>query len=223
MLGVMLTSLSACEGIFHGVYDEPSVNELNEFGFIEINDEQHSGTIYIDATDYTKWIYIDLHAQAIDSTRIENENGVETPLAPATTLPKDWDFAVHRYDSKTNGGKVLETNSTGFDVLIASGNIPQGNYVADIETTDKVTIDMSGMMEGNIVYAKSDYNAELSKWLNVDKSSMPPVYTLSNKVYILKLKDGTHAAIRLSDFKNASMVKGFMKIEYIYPFDAVIK
>lgn len=52
---------------------------------------------------------------------------------------------------------------------------------------------------------------------------MPPVYTLSNKVYILKLKDGTHAAIRLSDFKNALMVKEFMKIEYIYPFDAVIK
>lgn len=223
MLGVMLTSLSACNGMFDGAYDEPSVSEPNEFGFIEINDEQHSGTIYIDATGYKKWIYIDLHAQTIDSTRIENEAGVETPLPPATVLPQDWDFAVHRYDTKTNGGKVLETGSTGFDVLIEAGSIPQGIYVGDTETTDKITIDMSGMMEGNIKYAKSDYNTELSKWLNVDTSVMPPIYTPSNKVYVLKLKDGTHALIRLADFKNTAAIKGYMKIEYVYPFDVVIK
>ena len=61
----------------------------------------------------------------------------------------------------------------------------------DVWTTAKVAIDMSGMMDGNIVYMESYYNEELSKWLNVDKSNMPPTYTLSNKVYMVKLKDGT--------------------------------
>ena len=76
---------------------------------------------------------------------------------------------------------------------------------------------MSGMMDGNIVYMESYYNEELSKWLNVDKSNMPPTYTLSNKVYMVKLKDGTYAAVRLTNYMNASGVKGFMTIDYIYP------
>ncbi len=77
-----------------------------------------------------------------------------------------------------------------------------------------------GILEG--IYdspAASYYNEELSKWLNVDKSNMPPTYTLSNKVYMVKLKDGTYAAVRLTNYMNASGVKGFMTIDYIYPFE----
>ena len=66
--------------------------------------------------------------------------------------------------------------------------MPEGAYVEDVWTTAKIAIDMSGMMDGNIVYMESYYNEELSKWLNVDKSNMPPTYTLSNKVYMVKLK-----------------------------------
>ena len=43
--------------------------------------------------------------------------------------------------------------------------------------------------------------------------------TLSNKVYMVKLKDGTYAAVRLTNYMNASGVKGFMTIDYIYPFE----
>ena len=84
---------------------------------------------------------------------------------------------------------------------------PKGAYVEDVWTTAKIAIDMSGMMDGNIVYMESYYNEELSKWLNVDKSNMPPTYTLSNKVYMVKLKDGTYAAVRLTNYMNASGVK----------------
>ena len=48
---------------------------------------------------------------------------------------------------------------------------------------------------------------------------MPPTYTLSNKVYLVKLKVGTDAAVRLTNYMNASSVKGFMTIDYIYPFE----
>ena len=91
------------------------------------------------------------------------------------------------------------------------------DFIADEWTTNKITIDMSQMMEGIIKYAEDFYNPCLSKWLNVDTSSMPPVYTLSEKVYILKLQDGTFAALKLSDFMNTSGIKGFMTIDYLYP------
>ena len=78
---------------------------------------------------------------------------------------------------------------------------------------------MSGMMEGKIKYAESYYNTELSKWLFVDTSTMPPGYNPSNKVYVIKLKDNTIAAVRLRNFMNSAAAKGYMTIEYIYPFE----
>lgn len=219
MLGAMLLSLPACEGIFDDVYDIPQAEEVKDFGFIEVDNANYSGTIYVDASDYTKWIYIDLHAQTVDSTRIADESGTEIPLGESGELPQNWDFAIHRYDAKTNDGAVLESGSTGFDVLISAGRMPEGNYVADEWTTDRITIDMSGMMQGNIKYAASDYNTVLSSWLNVDTSTMPPIYSMSNKVYVLRLKDGTYAALKLVDYRDSNMNKGFMKIEYIYPFE----
>ena len=62
-------------------------------------------------------------------------------------------------------------------------------------------------------------NPELSKWLNVDTSEMPPIYTPSNKVYLLKMKDGTMAAIRLVSYMNAAGTKGYMTFDYLYPYE----
>ena len=75
------------------------------------------------------------------------------------------------------------------------------------------------MMDGYLSYAESFYNAELSTWLDVDKSTMPPIYTLSGKIYIIALSDGNNIAVKLSDYMNADGVKGYMTIEYIYPFE----
>ena len=82
-----------------------------------------------------------------------------------------------------------------------------------------IAVDMSGMMEGRIEYAEDYYNTELSKWLNVDKSTMPPVYSMSRKVYVMKMGDGTCAALKLSNYMNSSGVKGYMTINYIYPLE----
>lgn len=205
----ILLSFPACNGVFEDIYDTPSVVEQNEFGFVQIDKTNNSGTIYIDATSYSKWTYIDFHKLTIDSLEISN----------GMTDPGEWDIAVHRYDAKTNRATVLETGFTGLSTLRASGKIPEGTYVEDVWTDKKITIDMSGMMEGKIEYAESFYNAELSKWLFVDTSVMPPNYNPSNKAYVIKLKDNTTAAVRLSNFTDASGVKGFMTIEYIYPLE----
>ena len=210
VLGMMFLSFSACDGILEGIYDYPVADDRNEFGFIKNDPSTHSGTIYIDATDYRRWIFIDFHTQKIDSINVTNSERKE---------PEEWDVAIHRYDAKTHNGAVLETGYTGLVALQNAGVMPEGIYVEDVWTTDKIAVDMSGTMDGNIVYAESYINEELSKWLNVDKSNMPPAYIPSNKVYMVRLKDGTYAALRLTNYMNDSGVKGFMTIDYIYPFE----
>ena len=146
-------SLPSCNGIFEGIYDQPVITA--DFGFTKVEQATSSGTIYLDATSYTRWNYIDFETFTLDTTAIA-EDGSETG-----EVAEGWDFAVHRYDVKTNGGRVI-------DELLASGSLPAGTYVEDIWTEDRVTIDMSRMMDGIIIYAPSWYNPELSKWLNVD-------------------------------------------------------
>ena len=41
--------------------------------------------------------------------------------------------------------------------------MPEGAYVEDVWTTAKIAIDMSGMMDGNIVYMESYYNEDVYK------------------------------------------------------------
>lgn len=210
-VGAALLSLPSCNGLFEGIYDEPVA--ASEFGFTKVEQATFSGTIYIDATSYTKWTYIDFDTYSIDTTLIA-EDGSESG-----DVMEGWDLAVHRYDTKTNGGSVLETEYTSLDEFRVSGRIPEGEYVEDIWTEDRITIDMSQMMSGVILYAPSWYNPELSKWLNVDTSTMPPVYTMSGRVYVLKTQDGKAVALQLNNYMNDSKVKGFMTIDYIYPVE----
>ena len=198
-------SLSSCHGIFGGIYDEPVEETSDGFGFIKIIEATRTGTIYIDASDYMKWNYISLKDKKVVTALYDEQQ------------PENWDFAVHRYDAKTNSASVFETEYYDLTDISSVSKFSGADFIADEWTTKKITIDMSQMMEGIIKYAEDFYNPCLSKWLNVDTSSMPPVYTLSEKVYILKLQDGTFAALKLSNFMNTSGIKGFMTIDYLYP------
>ena len=203
-----LTLLPSCNGIFQGIYDSGEGDLVTEYGFLEYNPSEKTGTIYIDATDYTKWIYLDF------SERTAVTAGMSEEEAPA-----EWDIAVHRYDVKTNGAAALETGMTGLELFMSSGAMPEGDYVGDEWTTEQIIVDMSGMMDGNIGYSESWYNRELSKWLKVDTGTMPPVYSMSHKVYAVKLADGTHLALKFSNYMDATGVKGFMTIDYVYPVE----
>lgn len=202
---VAMLSLSACNGIFEDIYDEPLAEERNEFGFIIVDDKTNTGRIYIDATDYTEWHYIDLLNKEVITKNVDED------------APVNWDFAVHRYDAKTNGGAVMESAATDFNSIPNINTIPEENFVADEWTTNKITVDMSHMMDGIILYAKDYYNPCLSKWLHVDTSTMPPIYILSGKIYLLRLSDGSYAALRLTNFMSDAVIKGFMTIDYLYP------
>ncbi len=202
-----MLSLPACNGIFEGIYDKPSTATGSEYGFILVDEGTRTGRIYIDATDYTEWHYVDLRNKRV------------TTCAVDAAAPETWDFAVHRYDAKTNGAAVWESAVKNFASLPPAGSVPLESFVRDVWTTDRITVDMSQMMDGVILYAEDYRNPCLSRWLDVDTSTMPPVYTLSGRVYLLRLTDGSFAALRLVNFMNDAAVKGFMTIDYLYPVE----
>lgn len=195
----------ACNGIFGNIYDIPQSDDAREYGFVAFDDRTNIGRIYIDATDYKEWHYIDLHNRQVVTVPVDG---------PA---PADWDFAVHRYDTKTCDGAVAETAASDFHSLPDIASIPGDAFIADEWTAGKITLDMSQMMDGIILYAEDWYNPCLSGWLDVDTSMMPPIYTLSDKIYLLRLPDDTYAALRLTNFMNDTATKGFMTIDYSYP------
>ena len=157
-------SLSACNGLFENIYDAPTETEM------EIKENSFS---QIKTVEYTEWAYIDFSGRKVTTVKIGKEYESE--------IPDNWDIAIHRYDIKTNEGAAYQTSYTSFDALKANGKLPDDkDFVKDEWTTDKIAIDMSGMMEGNIVYTDSYYNSILSTWLNVDTSTMPPIYNVQS-------------------------------------------
>ncbi|WP_336617221.1 HmuY family protein [Bacteroides acidifaciens] len=202
MLGAAM-SLSACNGIFENIYDAPIETEM------EIKENSFS---QVKTVEYTEWAYIELSNRKVTTVPIGEEY--------ESQIPEDWDFAIHRYDIKTNGGAACQTRYTSIDDLKTSGKLPdEKDFVKDEWTTDKIAIDMSGMMDGNIVYTESYRNAVLSSWLDVNTSTMPPVYTMSNQVFLIRMKDNTYAAIRFTNYMNVRGIKGYIDFDFSYPLD----
>ncbi len=165
---------------------------------------------YVDATSYTTWIYFDLLGGGYTAL----------PYDDTDHLPSAWTFALHRYDCKTHDGGAVETPFSSLAALLSA--IENGAYrlpAADEFIGDElgeINIDMSTMMDGYIITAEAMVNKELSKWLDVDISTMPPIYTPSNKVYLLLTADGTYIAILFTGFTNPYYydAKGYISFEY---------
>ena len=208
--GALSMPLTSCDGIFEDIYDVPTESQNSNNGFIHVDVSQHKGTVYVDASSYTRWMYIDFHKRALDSVNIV-KGGEE--------FDGQWDLAVHRYDAKTHNGSVIETEFTDLEKFRESGKLPEGTFTEDVDTDSTIITDMSHMMDGQIGYAKSKVNVVLSKWLNRDMSTMPPIYTLSDKVYVVRFDDDTYAAVKLVNFMNTASVKGYLTIDYIYPVE----
>lgn len=210
VLGLLLTgavavSLLSCDSI----YDTPEP-------YVPVPTESFTYQ-YVNATAYTDWIYFNLHEK--DSVTLDYRQ---------TVVPISWDMAIHRYDVKTNGGAALETDYETLEALqeaVESGDYRQpyeSGWVSDVE--DSVTVDMSHMMEGYLVYTASTRNREIGKWLNLDLNTMPPIYTPSNKVYLVRLTDKTVAAVRFTDFMGPAAkpyysAKGYISFDYLYPIN----
>lgn len=211
--------LTACDGLFGGLYDNAQASQPDGagdgFGFVPSPDAVATGRLYLNATSYTEWTYIDLHARRVASVEVNDATmGEDGSLSGE---PADWDFALHHYDVRTHGGAGMETPCATLAELAALPSLPAGAWQEDVWTTDRVIIDLSGMLDSIVVYQPTMLNMELSRWLDLDLRTMPPVYTASGRVYLLRMQDGTVAALRFANYMNAKGIKGYLTIDYLYP------
>lgn len=97
-------SLSACNGIFENIYDAPIETEM------EIKENSFS---QVKTVEYTEWAYINLSERTVTTVKIGEEY--------ESQIPDKWDFAIHRYDIKTNEGATYKTTYTSIDEFKATG------------------------------------------------------------------------------------------------------
>ncbi|UKK50820.1 HmuY family protein [Prevotella sp. E13-17] len=177
--------------------------------------EQREGQYYIDATSYTKWVYINMHGDSLAITVAD----ISTEDHTESGAPEEWDYAHHRYDVKTNDGSVMMTDCHSIEQLEAMGLPAEATWTNDEYSEQSITVDMSHMLEGYLDYAPGFKNREAGRWLDVDTSSMPPIYTMHDNVMLFRFKDGTYAAVQLVNYMSTDryQTKGWMTVNYKYP------
>ncbi len=216
MMGMILVSFPSCTGILDNLYDKPA-----DEGFIE--DLGNHGTLEINPQDYSQWTYIDFAQKHIEVRDIKNPGASDDGKTYGE--PEIWDIALHRTDCKTNNGAILATEYTSLEELAKLDKVPAGKFIPDIpackpedvdnpEEKGRIIIDMSQMMDGIIKYAPSSKNLEIAPWIRKDTNEMPPVITLSGKVYLIHLENGHYLALQLVKY-----VSGNLTIKYHYPVD----
>ncbi len=231
--------VAGCDGIFDGIYDEPVADADLQLGF---NDSGRPGrfTILLDARDYDRWLYLDLHKRTIETMPVPTaltdewdgrstwarynvvgsrytlleEKPVDTQAEPA-----EWDLAIHHFDVRTNGGAVLRTDYASVD------DVPEPldavgvgeDFIADTWTRHQCIVDLSSMFDRNIWFQASMVNPVLTEWVKMDFSTPPPKYEASRRVYLLRMADGSVAALQLKSYMSEAGTKGFLTIDVRYP------
>ena len=245
--------LSGCEGIFNGIYDEPESETRSTI----------DGHLYIDASNWQEWHYIDLRAVAervfecadfntsslwetieiptlgISEESYERNNeraGIYTywydifgegisnreymGFLPTESQPEpeQWTFAVHRNNVRTNGCQVAETDFTSLSQIPEDSDwVSTLTFTPDEWTQTEVWTVQDRMLNGIIGNQGIYINKVLSGWLKMIIPPMPPVFEINRHVFVLKLTDGTFAALQLDDYMSSSGSKCCLSIKYKYP------
>lgn len=235
----MLMALSACNGVMDGIYDEapkPAEGEIyvdatswTEWHYIKFtvtspNDQTTTpqlSTFNIPTTPtaefdadgrgiYTYWY--DVFGEGISKRELRDKYPTE-----AQPEPENWDIAVHRNNVRTNGGAVYQTSLTDINSVGTSAMYATLPFVEDEWNETDVWAVNTQMVQGLIGNQRIKINTELSKWLTMDIPPMPPRFNYNGNVFILRLKDGTYAALRLKNYKTPSNLNCGLTIEYKYP------
>ena len=226
--------LSSCDGILDGIYDEAPQDTAFEEGF---HGESTSFTLRLDATSYDNWIYISLADRSIERMPIpsaltgkwdgrsalvyqlvQGEKYTELDYIPTDTQaePARWDFAIHHFDVKTNGAEVAETPWTDLS-SIDKASLASLDFKADEWSDHQVITDLREMMGFKIGYQNSKVNPILTRWVTMDFSTPPPVYSATGRVYIMRLPFGQLAALKMRSYMSEMGTKGFLTIDITYP------
>lgn len=232
MLGLSVLTFPACTGLFD-VYDDLDNVQAPANGYPQLQ---------IDATTYDDWTYISLHKVTEEFvkrlipmslsgewdgvtcyTRQEIKLGTTTELSSTPTDsqpdPSEWDIAIHHFDVRTHDGQAFETTYTSLSQLPEHlSEIPDIVWEADRLTTDRVWVDLSNSLSFDIGCQTIPISLPLSNMATMDVSNPPPIYQVSGRVCLLRMSDGTVAALFLDNYMNAKGKKGHLTISYIYPY-----
>lgn len=243
-----LLALQSCNGIMGGIYDEPPTETM----------ETVAGQLYIDASDWTEWHYIDFKALATAVAEddcfnptslwvtekipaaIEEEGDGKSGIytywydvfgagisvnefrdftpGPSQPEPESWTIAVHRNNVRTKGCTVAPTDFSSVDDVPANKHYLNSlSYAGDTWNETDVWSVQDKMLLGLIGNQGIAINSVLSSWLTIKIPPMPPAFSLNNQVFVMRLPDGTHAALQLENYQSATGVKCCLTINYRYP------
>lgn len=133
--------------------------------------------------------------------------------------PDEWSFAIHRDNVRTNGGAVLETSYTSMNDLPAtSESFKDKEFTEDEWSENEVWDSQEKMLLKYVPSQGICINKVLSSWLTVEIKTVPPTFSHNNHVFILRLKDGTYAALQLENYKSADGKNCWLTINYKYPY-----
>lgn len=149
------------------------------------------------------------------------ENNEYRSFTPTDKQPEPdrWTIAVHRNNVRTNGGEVYETAFTSMDQLPeSSAAFANVKFSPDEWSECDVWDSQEQMLLGLVPSQGMKINKLLSSWLALKIPPMPPAYVKNNHVFILRLSDGTCAALQLEDYLSPSGKKCYLTINYKYPY-----
>lgn len=239
----LLTMVSACNGILEDLYDTPPEETRLTTGFRPDKADTRRGEIYINVVSYKEWTYLDLHQRTTKTLPIpesltgewDGRSGwkyyqvtlpstfrhYETIPTDAMPTPPSWDIALHHYDVRTNDGEVLETTYTSIDQLLKEGNretLLAQSFTPDTWTEHFAYYDLTGIYNYYIGYTQTWCNLALTRWMDMNVENHPPTYTLSGKVYLVRLADKSVAALHFKNYMSPTGAKGYVTIDYLYPY-----
>ena len=150
---------------------------------------------------------------------ITNNRFVYYQPTATQAAPEEWTFAVHRNNVRTNGGAVLETTYTSMNDLPESSDAFRNmKFTEDEWTENEVWDSQDQMLLGNVPSQGIEINKVLSSWLCMDIPPMPPAFSMNNHVFILRLNDGSYAALQLENYLSPNGTKCHLTINYKYPY-----
>ena len=150
---------------------------------------------------------------------VERNEFREFTPCDAQDEPEEWSFAVHRNNVRTNGGSVYETEYTSMDDLPeSSAAFANATFTPDEWSENEVWDSQETMLQCLVPSQGININKTLSSWLKLKIPPMPPSFTHNNHVFILRLADGTCAALQLANYLSATGTKCWLTINYKYPY-----
>ena len=179
--------------------------------------------ITVDASDYTKWVYISF-----------TKGKVVSVSAPETDL--SWDLGLHRYDFKTNGGssgkgKGAASRTTQKDLKADIPTPKDSEWTVDREGTLLMKFGVNKEGKHDMKYEKQSANFLLTSepkgdgkpgYLNkgiISMAGMPPTVTIDPSVFLVRSAAGQIVRIRVLDYQSATKKTGHITLEYAMQAD----